>query len=529
MQKPSKDDAFHPRARPTPVVRAVARLGISIRVKLLIAFLGMTGLMTVIAFLGLATLRQSNARTEALIESQQRIEIYDRIYLSTNDALGFGVSSAVANPVRSSAPAGQLINEMNDLFRIIARAVHTLGGAQSVEGARVAEFHAQISSLRLVAFEILQARKAGEFDRVRTLMNTQVLPVFQKIQRSAYTRSTEISEEMKNQATETRLAYERARRIVLIASVSAVLLSLFAGYVISSTIIWPVERIGRTLSSVASGNFDARVQVPNQDEFGTLAEDANTMSDKLGKLYDKVHAQRDQLANWNRDLEHRVARQVEEISRSNRLRRFLPKQVTELILSAEDGADLLSSRRGLVTVLFADLRGFTAYANAVDPERVIAALNAFHATVGPLIEHSGGTLERFLGDGLMVLFNAPAPCEEPGEKALALACEMQAAFHPALRPFQSDAGRLGLGIGIATGQATLGQIGFEGRLDYAAIGTAPNLAARLCNQARDGQILMCEITAQGVTPSLNRVGPFDLKGMTDPVMAYEPERRAESL
>lgn len=244
-------------------------------------------------------------------------------------------------------------------------------------------------------------------------------------------------------------------------------------------------------------------------------------SERLGTLYNEVEGQRAELAEWNTALEDRVATQVDQIERTSRLRRFLPAQVADLIVGAEDGEDMLGSRRGEVTVLFADLRGFTAFSNAVPPEQVIEALNAFHASSGPLIEARGGTLERFLGDGLMVLFGAPLPLENAADNAVALAKDMQEAFRPALEPFQTRDNSLGLGIGIATGIATLGQIGFEGRLDYSAIGPAPNLAARLCDHARDGQILLCEATARRVDAPVAPAGPFHLKGIGEGVPAFE--------
>jgi class 3 adenylate cyclase/CheY-like chemotaxis protein len=209
-------------------------------------------------------------------------------------------------------------------------------------------------------------------------------------------------------------------------------------------------------------------------------------------LNDLSEAQKSELAAWNEQLEQRVAAQVREIERMARLRRFLPPQVADLVL-AEEGA-ALDGRRIDVAVLFADLRGFSAFAEATPPEDVMAALAAFHALAGPLTNQHGGTLERFLGDGLVVLFNAPLPCAEPVAQAVRLAVALRAGYQTALARWTGeDTGGghgLGLGIGIAHGLATVGTIGFEGRLDYAAIGSPANLAARLCAEAADGQILI---------------------------------------
>ena len=243
------------------------------------------------------------------------------------------------------------------------------------------------------------------------------------------------------------------------------------------------------------------------------------MSRQLGTLYDEVEAQKTQLEGWNVELEDKVAAQVTEIERTNRLRRFLPGQVAELITGSETEA--LATRRGEVTVLFADLRGFTGFANQAPPQQVVAALNAFHAACGPLIEARGGTLERFLGDGVMVLFGAPLPVEDPAGRAVALAQDMKVAVREAMAPFRKGDKPLGLGIGIGTGAATLDQIGFEGRMDYSAIGPAPNLAARLCDTAVDGQILISHATAWQVDLDMKPAGPFDLTGIGPEVAAFE--------
>ena len=281
------------------------------------------------------------------------------------------------------------------------------------------------------------------------------------------------------------------------------------------------------LGKLSKGGFDERISVPNRDELGELAHHVNQTSEKLGNLYEQVESQKSQLSEWNAALEMRVAEQVEEIERTNRLKRFLPAQVATMIVGASDEEDVLRTRRAEITVLFADLRGFTAFATAATPDQVIEVLNTLHGTCGPLVEARGGTVERFLGDGLMVLFGAPVPLENAAQRAVDLAQDMQSRVREAMAPFKAGAdGRsLGLGIGIATGAATMGQIGFEGRRDYSAIGPAPNLAARLCEIAKDGQILISHATAWQVEGEMVPAGPFDLKGIGSDIAAFELKRR----
>lgn len=515
--------------RPGPLVRAIAQLGVSIRTKLLIAFLGITVSMIGLSLFGLLALQQANARTKQLLHDQERIAIYTEL----DSSMGFNTMMAFASSdfgQRKSQeagitwlknPADALAGGLDNLEIFLSQSVRRFGGPESPDGERLIKLRNELRRLHPLARKIRELRRTNNLSAVKALVHGDFAPIALRLQRDAYTIKRQIEGEMAQRAKLSADAFETSQMRVIAISLTAIGVALLLAYAISSSVIMPVGRITRALGTVAQGKFDARASVPNKDEFGDLAQNVNSMTVKLGGLYNEVETQRAELAGWNTELEKKVALQVDEIERTNRLRRFLPAQVADMIVSAGKETELLGSRRGTVAVLFADLRGFTAFSNSVPPEQVISALNTFHATVGPLIEVQGGTLERFLGDGLLVLFNAPAPCDEPAEKALALAADMQASFPPAMREFQTGRSSLGLGIGIATGEATLGQIGFEGRFDYAAIGTAPNLAARLCDQATDGQILICTTTAQQISFSVHEVGPFELKGIPNPVSAFE--------
>lgn len=238
-------------------------------------------------------------------------------------------------------------------------------------------------------------------------------------------------------------------------------------------------------------------------------------------LHDAVQAQKEELEAWSRTLERRVAEQVAEIERVNRLRRFLPPQVAELIVAGGDES-LLESHRREVTIVFCDLRGFTAFAEQAAPEAVMGVLHEYHAALGPLVHRFEGTLERFLGDGLVVLFNDPVPCPDPAHRAVRMALAMREAVQALVAGWQRRGFALGFGVGIAQGPATLGRIGFEGRYDYAAIGSVANLGARLCAEAPDGQILVSEPVAAAVREivTVEACGPMMLKGFQAPVPIF---------
>jgi adenylate cyclase len=241
---------------------------------------------------------------------------------------------------------------------------------------------------------------------------------------------------------------------------------------------------------------------------------------RIKMLHDQVQAQAADLAEWNRTLEQRVAEQVTEIERIGRLKRFLPPQVAQLVSSGDER--VLESHRREVTVVFCDLRGFTAFAESAEPEEVIAILRDYYGALGGLIDKFEGTVERFAGDGIMVLFNDPLPCEAPWARAVQMAAAMRDGVAKLAANWRTRGHDLGFGIGIAHGFATLGCIGFEGRLQYSATGTVANLASRLCDQAQNGQILVdAKVRAEvEALAELESIGELDLKGFRRPVTAF---------
>jgi adenylate cyclase len=227
------------------------------------------------------------------------------------------------------------------------------------------------------------------------------------------------------------------------------------------------------------------------------------------------------LNKLNQQLEQRVTDQVSEIERMGRLRRFLPPQVADLIV-ASGTEKQLESHRQEITALFCDLRGFTGFSESSDPEDVMALLAEYHAAIGKIIIKYSGTLERYAGDGVMVIFNDPVPVENPALQAVLMALDMRAAIGSLIEKWRDLGHDLGFGIGIAHGFATLGTIGFEGRRDYAAIGTVSNVASRLCDEAKPGQILISPRVRQAVEKgvTVEPVGEFALKGIRRPMTAY---------
>lgn len=273
-------------------------------------------------------------------------------------------------------------------------------------------------------------------------------------------------------------------------------LSGLAGYILARRMVVPIRILQEGAVRIGAGDLGRRVEVRTGDELETLADQFNAMSGDL--------------------LESRAREE-----RMSRLRRFLSPQLAGLIESTGSEA-MLESHRQEVSVVFCDLRGFTAFAEAAEPEQVMAVLHEYHAGLGTLIHKYEGTLERFVGDGVLVLFNDPIPCPDPEIRAVRMAEEMRRCVAGLAESWRSSGHALGFGIGIAHGVATMGRIGFEGRFDYSAIGSVVNLAARLCNEAKNGQILIDGTVRDAAAAifDLEPVGELALKGFRKPVPAF---------
>jgi adenylate cyclase len=244
------------------------------------------------------------------------------------------------------------------------------------------------------------------------------------------------------------------------------------------------------------------------------------LRDAQKALLMQVEQQAGELRHWNQQLEARVAEQVTQVERLNQLRRFLPPQVADAI--SEGGIDNLRSHRREVSVLFCDLRGFTPFAEHAEPEDVMTVLGELHGTLGPLVFAQGGTLSQFTGDGMLVIFNDPMPCDDPAGRAVTLALAMRDRAEELSVIWRRRGHELQLGVGVATGYATCGRVGFEGRYEYAAIGTVTNLAARLCSEAEGGQVLISQRIATLLDGRLQAdlKGNIEFKGIAKPVPTW---------
>ena len=242
---------------------------------------------------------------------------------------------------------------------------------------------------------------------------------------------------------------------------------------------------------------------------------------RIKRYHDTIEAQAAELAAWNQQLEQRVEEQVAELERMGRLRRFLSPQIADLVLSSGDES-FLESHRCEITVVFCDLRGFTGFAETVEPEDLMLVVRQYHAALGDLVHRFEGTLDRFTGDGVIAFFNDPLPCPDAPARAVRMAVAMRNRISTLAEEWRRLGHELQFGVGVAQGHATLGRVGFEGRLDYTAMGTVTNLAARLCAHAGPGQILISQrvFAAAEDIVTAEPVGELELRGFSRPTRAY---------
>ena len=500
-----------------PVVDWVARLEATVHIKLLVGFLLIALLLLALGVFSIAVLNRVDRQVDTLTalhsESDRAREmIYkvtaqshframalltgtdtwdDKIY-TAKEGFVAGLAAARAMEVSPRAEFDE-IEAVNNRFEAESRTVSDLYYAEDLERAQ--RLHLELEHETSHELENQLNDLIADSDR-------QAIDEVQKF------------DENRRQLTFAVAAF----------SITSLGFALLLGAVLSWSLIRPVRRVDRALELIADGDFEQRVEVPNRDEFGSLTTNLNKTTAQLGALYTD-------LETLNADLQETVKRKVLELNRAARLRRYVSPQLAESILAGDTEVVLGSSRKYL-TVFQSDIRGFTEMAERMEPEHLVDELNDYLSEMTDIVFRHGGTLDKYIGDAILVFFGDPVPQEDQAERAVKMALEMQDRVEELAGHWTETYGEsFRIGIGITTGWVNVGNIGSSARSDYTVLGNEVNLAARLSDRAEPGEILVSDRTmmkAQEVA-SGEVVDEVTLKGVARPIKIYSLTRPEKSL
>lgn len=491
-----------------PFVDSVARVRATIHTKLLAGFLLSALLLLAMGVLSIVVINRMNAQMNRVVELQQQLEhAREGIYAIT---------------AQSHYRAMALITEVDSWNDKIT--VAKAGFVEDMESIRSTADAAQLVILDRLEGE--NSRFAAASEQVQALYDAGD---FERAEATHISAEHEISHELEDDlnlliagihekiGTElAAFADDRRFLTVTVAIFSGVslLTALALGAILSWAVIRPVRKIDVALARIADGDFGQVVQVPNRDEFGRLTTNLNRTTSELAKLYDDLNT-------LNANLEKRIEEQVAQLQRTEQLRRYVSPQVADAIIAGGSSVATSSVRRNL-TILYSDIRGFTEMAERMEPEELVDALNEYFTVMTDLVFSNGGTLDKYLGDGILAFFGDPIPFDDHVERAVATAFQMREKVDELRSSWMRMDEELSIGIGISTGYVTVGNIGSATRTDYTVIGAHVNVAARLATNAEPGQILATDRTLAQVRDHVEGVQVEDLvlKGVQRPFRIY---------
>jgi class 3 adenylate cyclase len=508
-----------------PLVDAVARIRASVHAKLLAGFLIIAVLLLAMGGLSVAVLNRVNHQVDTLTALNKQTDLArDMIYKVTVQMHYRAMALVTEGPEEEAEYDGKLLAAKDDFLGDLAvmRAFSEPDQIRLETGELVPrtqffdELEASNQTFAASSDQVTELSVAGDTARALDLHLDKEHPISHQLE-GALNGLIADSEARVVAATD---AFKSDRRFLTIAVASFSALSLLGalllGAVLSWSLIRPVRRVDTALASIADGDFQTRVTVPNRDEFGSLSNNLNRTTEQLSTLYTD-------LETLNATLQQTVDTKVAELERARRLQRYLSPQLAESILAGERDVHFEPSRKFLTT-FFSDVRGFTAAAEQMEPEELVDALNDYLSEMTDIVFKHGGTLDKYVGDAVMVFFGDPVPQEDHAERAVRMAFEMRdrmtdlqdrwlRQYHEAFK----------IGIGIATGWVTVGDIGSAARSDYTVLGNQVNLASRLADRAEAGQILATERTMHAVEDFVkaSAIDEITLKGVNRPIRIYE--------
>jgi class 3 adenylate cyclase/HAMP domain-containing protein len=493
-----------------PLVDAIAGIPVSVHAKLLSGFLVGALLLLAMGVLSLAILDRMNQRVDELARLQEKVDRSRQMeYLVTAQSH----YRAMALLTRDSTNNDKIANAKKEF-------IEHLNAVERMSPPAQSDFFRQVRSAndRFAdsSQKVLDLYTAGNVDEAMKLHLGQEHPVSHELEAAMLRLNADAVKDMREQRTLVTADQGLLAGMVGGFSVVSLLTALLLGFALSWAFVRPVRRMDGMLKAIAAGDFSQRLHVPNRDEFGALSKNLNTMTMHLATAYD-------QLRSMNSNLQQTVQEQLMHIERASALKRYLSPQLAESIIDGKLDVNLVSRRKNL-TVCYIDVRGFSAMSESLQPEELVDVLNQYLTAMTEIVFRHGGTLDKYIGDAIKVFFGDPIQYEDHAGRAVQMAIEMQAKLTEMQHRWSvSQDEFLTMGIGISTGYVTVGNIGSSTRQDYTVIGNHVNLASRLADRAKAGQILVSERTLLAVRSLVEsrEIDEVELEGVARPIKIYE--------
>ncbi len=496
-----------------PFVDWVARRQASVHVKLLVGFLSIAVLLLALGIFSISVLNRVDRQVETLTALHDQTDLArDMIYAVT-----------AQSHFRAMALITQIDSWDDKIYVAKDGFVSNLASVRAISISQRPEFFDELEPINnrfeVHSLEVSNMYYAGDLDRAldnHIQVEHETSHDLEGLLNGFITESDQL-------AAAEKEAFEADRRLLTVAvaafSMTSLAAALLLGAILSWSLIRPVRRVDEALQLIADGDFDQRVVVENRDEFGSLTRNLNKTTAQLGDLYTDLEA-------LNAGLQETVEHKVEELNRAARLRRYVSPQLAESIM-AGDTEVILGSSRKYLTVFMSDIRGFTEMTEQMEPELLVAELNEYLDEMTTIIFRHGGTVDKFIGDAILVFFGDPVPQDDHEQRALRMALEMQDHVDDLADRWAASYGAsFRIGIGITTGWVTVGNIGSSARSDYTVLGNEVNLASRLADKASAGEILVSERTMNKSPDDVEGeiVDEVTLKGVSRPVNVYSLTR-----
>ena len=497
-----------------PLVDSVARLRATVHMKLMVGFLIIALLLLLMGLLSILVIGRMNQQVDRISDLQTQTDLARQAIYSVTAQSHYRAMALITqvdswNDKIEAAKA----NFTNDINRIAALDAEI--GPGVVEKLRSID-----ARYTQAGEEVSQLYDAGDLDRALSVHISAEHEISHELEDELNGLIASSAATMSSNLEDFRANRQFLTTTVAVVSGVSLIAALSFGAILSWSLIRPVRRIDVALARIAEGDFNQHVEVPNRDEFGRLTTNLNRTSDRLATLYSE-------LTVLNHDLEKTIEEQLSQLRRTEQLRRYVSPKVADAIIGEGSPLTLAPTRRNL-SILVSDIRGFTEMSERMEPEELVDALNQYFGAMTDVVFSHGGTLDKYLGDGILAFFGEPIPFADHAERAVATAFEMQAELVRLRDMWMTRYGEeLGIGIGISTGYVTVGNIGSADRIDYTVIGNHVNLASRLSTGAHSGQVLVTERTLAAVRDLVDatEVPSLTLKGVQRPVHVFEIRQR----